>query len=137
MPPTDRFVSETSFFIRYAETDAMRIVHHASYLVYLEEGRSHFLRDQGTNYADFEHDGLFLAVTDVSVRYHHAAHYGQRIKVLTWVEAIQSRGLTFSYELFEDAGGTKLVTATTRHICIDSTGTVTRIPTSWRRFASH
>jgi acyl-CoA thioesterase FadM len=34
MPPTDRFVSETRFHVRYAETDAMGIVHHASFIVY-------------------------------------------------------------------------------------------------------
>ena len=32
-------VVETEFPVRYAETDAMGIVHHASYLVYFEVGR--------------------------------------------------------------------------------------------------
>ena len=33
-------VVETEFHVRYAETDAMGVVHHATYLVYFEEGRS-------------------------------------------------------------------------------------------------
>lgn len=31
---------ETEFHVRYAETDAMGVVHNATYLIYFEEGRS-------------------------------------------------------------------------------------------------
>ncbi|MFN8451183.1 MAG: hypothetical protein U0521_22030 [Anaerolineae bacterium] len=41
---TDHVVKETTFYVRYAETDAMGIVHHASYIVYFEEGRSNYAR---------------------------------------------------------------------------------------------
>ena len=30
--------------VRYAETDQMGVVHHASYLVYMEEGRTALMR---------------------------------------------------------------------------------------------
>ncbi len=33
----DRLVVETDFPVRYAETDAMGVVHHATYLVYLRK----------------------------------------------------------------------------------------------------
>ncbi|MCY3780280.1 MAG: hypothetical protein OXG78_08230 [Chloroflexi bacterium] len=39
MTPQDRFVSEISFHVRYAETDSMGLVHHAAYLIWFEEGR--------------------------------------------------------------------------------------------------
>jgi len=54
MAPTDRFVSENSFFVRYAETDAMAIVHHSTYIVYFEEARGYYSRVQGADYADFD-----------------------------------------------------------------------------------
>ena len=38
-----RTVVVTEFPVRYAETDAMGVVHHANYLVYFEEGRSQFM----------------------------------------------------------------------------------------------
>ena len=41
------YIAETTFHVRYAETDAMGIVHHADYIVYFEEGRSEYLRQRG------------------------------------------------------------------------------------------
>ena len=57
------FVAEATFHVRYAETDAQGIVHHASYIVYFEEGRSEYIRQRGSSYADFERSGFYLAVT--------------------------------------------------------------------------
>jgi hypothetical protein len=37
-------VVATTFRVRYAETDQMGIVHHSSYVVWLEEGRSQWMR---------------------------------------------------------------------------------------------
>jgi len=42
-------IVETRVHVRYAETDAMGVVHHAAYLVYFEEGRSHYMREMGSN----------------------------------------------------------------------------------------
>jgi acyl-CoA thioester hydrolase len=41
-----------SLTVRYAETDAQGVVHHANYLTWFEEGRSEFLRQQGCFYSD-------------------------------------------------------------------------------------
>ena len=62
MAPTDRFVAEASFYVRYAETDAMGIVHHANHIVYFEEGRSNYARQRGSDYASFERSGHYLTV---------------------------------------------------------------------------
>lgn len=132
MPPTDRYVSATSFYVRYAETDAMRIVHHASYIVYFEEGRSDYMRQRGSNYAQFEHEGLFLAVVEVQARYIKPAVYGQRLTIRTWIAEIGSRGLTWGYEISDATSGELHVTGQSKHICIDGEGRVTRLPDHWR-----
>ena len=62
-------ITVTDFYVRYAETDAMRVVHHAAYLVYFEEGRSQLMRSLGGDYADIEASGFMLPVTEVNVRY--------------------------------------------------------------------
>ena len=41
---------EVRFRVRYFETDAMGIVHHASYITWFEEGRSAFTRTLGYPY---------------------------------------------------------------------------------------
>jgi len=132
MPPHDRHVSATHFYVRYAETDAMRIVHHASYIVYFEEGRSDYMRQRGSNYAQFEHEGLFLAVVEVHARYVKPAVYGQRLTIRTWIEELGSRGLTWGYEISDETSGELHVTGQTKHICITQEGRVARLPDHWR-----
>ena len=79
-------IAETTFRVRYAETDQMGIVHHASYVVWLEEGRSNWMRAHGSSYAQFEREGLLLAVSDLNVRFKQAARYDQPVTVRCWVE---------------------------------------------------
>lgn len=128
----DRFVSETTFYVRYAETDAMGIVHHASYIVYFEEGRSSYIRQRGSDYADFERAGYYLAVSEVVARYLKPARYGDRVTVTCWVEALQSRSMTYAYELRNAVTGDMLVTGQSKHICLSKEGQVVRIPNEWR-----
>jgi acyl-CoA thioester hydrolase len=132
VPPKDRFVSEVTLWVRYAETDSMRIVHHSNYLVYFEEARSDYMRQRGENYANFERDGFNLAVTEVNVRYLRAAVYGQQITIKCWIEDVQSRGMTFGYETVNSETGELHCTGQTKHICVSRDGGVTRLPERWR-----
>lgn len=131
MPPNDRLVDEATFYVRFAETDAMGIVHHAAHVVYFEEGRSNLSRVIGAPYAALEDSGFSLAVSVVSARYIAPARYDQRISVLTWVEELRSRGITFGYEIIDAETREILVTGQTRHICIDRENRVRRLPTDW------
>lgn len=135
MPPQDRYTAKNTFRVRYAETDAMGIVHHASYIVYFEEGRSHYARERGYAYSQIEKDGYFLAVTQVNVRYIKPAHYDREITIATWIEQMQSRGMTFSYEITDTERCDLLVTGQTKHICLDKSSKVTRVPNVWRAWA--
>ncbi len=136
MPPADRFVAETTFHVRYVETDAMGIVHHSNYLAYFEEARSHYSRVRGIDYAEFERSGYWLAVSEVFVRYRVPARYAQLIMTRCWVEELKSRSITFGYEVVDAATGTLLVTGRTSHICINHQGQVSKIPDAWRHVLS-
>jgi acyl-CoA thioester hydrolase len=136
LAPTDRFVAENTFYVRYAETDAMRVVHHASYIVYFEEGRSNYARQRGQDYASFERGGLYLAVAELNARYLKAAVYGQRITTRCWIEEMKSRTLTFGYEIVDAESGEVFVTGTTKHICITHDGQVARLPDTWRSWGA-
>jgi len=48
--------------VRFAETDAMGVVHHAAYLPYLEEARVAFLRDIGHPYELIRQEGIDFSV---------------------------------------------------------------------------
>jgi acyl-CoA thioester hydrolase len=129
---TEDQVVETTFHVRYAETDQMGVVHHSAYIVWFEEGRSSWMRAMGSNYADFEASGLNLAVSEVYARYQAAALYGRRVTVRTWMEEVRSRTAKICYEVLDTDSDRTLVTGYTQHICVDREGKVVRIPQHWR-----
>ena len=118
--------------MRYAETDAMGIVHHASYIIYFEEGRTNYARQRGHDYASFERSGHYLTVTEVNARYLQPAVYDQVLNMRCWISAMKSRAVTFSYEIVDADSGAALVTGYSKHICITHDGQVVKLPDSWR-----
>jgi acyl-CoA thioester hydrolase len=125
---TDRLITETTFYVRYYETDQMGIVHHSNYIRWMEEGRSDYMRRRGVNYAEVEKYGHALAVTDVHTRYYAPAHYGERVTVRPWVESLRSRALTFGYEIIEADSTRRLVTGQVQLMLIDRAGQVVTFP---------
>lgn len=120
------------FPVRYAETDAMGVVHHAAYLVYFEEGRSQFIRDLGGDYARIEQSGFHLPVTDVEIRFLGGLRYGQTVLLHTRLAEDRSRQLCFHYALHCAEEQRVLVTGLTRHTWTDGQGKVVRRPEIWR-----
>jgi acyl-CoA thioester hydrolase len=55
--------------VRFAETDAMGIVHHSRYLPYLEVARVEYLRSIGHPYHEIHEAGTDLAVLEAFVQY--------------------------------------------------------------------
>lgn len=125
---------ETTFHVRYAETDQMGVVHHAAYVVWLEEGRSAWMRAHGSSYVRFEKQGLRMAVSEVHIRYRQPAYYDQKVTVRCWVEDVRSRQMKFGYEVVDTASQAILAEAYTKLIYVDHQGKVTHIPDKWRDF---
>ena len=95
------WAAEVTFHVRYAETDQMGIVHHSAYIPWLEEARSALSRQYGRSYADFEREGLGLAVTDLRVRYIQPTRYDRAVTVHIRVSRLRSRQVCFEYEILD------------------------------------
>jgi acyl-CoA thioester hydrolase len=134
LPSERSLIVETTFHVRYAETDQMGIVHHSAYIVWFEEGRSAWSRQAGRTYADFERAGYALAVSEVGARYLSPARYDEKVTVSTRVAQVRSRLIRFEYEVLNSETGELFVTGFTTHICLDQHGKPTRIPEEWRQF---
>lgn len=130
--PHDRPVVETTLRVRYAETDAMAVVYHTNYLIWFEVGRGEYSRAIGADYRQWEDNGLFLPVVDLSCRYLSPARYGDMVVIATWVDEVRSRGLTFAYEARLQEDDRVLATGRTVHVCIDRSGRAVQIPAEWR-----
>jgi acyl-CoA thioester hydrolase len=120
---------EITLRVRYAETDAMGVAHHASYIVWLEQGRTELLRTCGTSYRAIEAAGFFVVLTDLQARYLASARYDDVVAVRVRIDGLRSRGMSFAYELRLAESGAPLLTARTEHVFVSrATGHPTRPP---------
>lgn len=126
-------VCELQLRVRYAETDAMGIVHHRNYFVWFEAGRVEYMRAVGSDYTEMEKGGRFFAVSEAGARYLAPARFDDPIIIRTKLEDIRSRTISFSYEVIHAETHQILVTGFTNHICIDVAGKVTTIPEDVRK----
>jgi acyl-CoA thioester hydrolase len=124
LPAQDVPSTVSTLRVRYSETDRMGFVHHPNYLVWCEIARTDFIRKLGTTYAEVEDAGCLLAVTEVEIRYLAPARYDDLIEIRCTLDRVQSRSVTFSYEIVRTAPGPekRLATAATRLIAIDRSG---------------
>ena len=119
-------VHEIEIRVRYQETDGQRRVHHANFLTYFEMGRTEMLRAHGHSYRAFEDAGLFMVVSEATVRYLAPAEYDDLLRLRTRVEKIGAAHIRHAYVVIR--GTSILVTGTTTVVCVDREGRVRRLP---------
>lgn len=105
--------------VRYAETDAQRIVHHAEYLVYMEEARCELVRALGLSYRTLEERGLSLVVTAAQLRYSSPAEFDDRLRVRARISRVRSREVVFEYRIEHVESGRLVARGTTTHVFVD------------------
>jgi acyl-CoA thioester hydrolase len=116
MPPPRH---EHRLRVRYAETDQMGVVHHANYLLYLEESRTALMADRGCSYAAVERSGWALPVRKAGLRFRSPAHYEDELIVRTWVEKLGPASVTFASEVWRDADQTLIASGAVELACLD------------------
>ncbi len=119
---------------RFAETDAMGVVHHAAYLPYLEEARVEYLRSIGHPYDEVRGGedggegagGRDFPVLEVSVHYRQVLHFDDVVDVSLRVGAVTRTTFQIAYLL--TVYGEPRATAVTVHGCVDRHGRPARLP---------
>jgi len=120
--------------VRYAETDQMGVVYHTNYLVWCEIGRTELIRSlTGMSYAKLEEEGVALAVSELSIRYHGAAKYDNLVRVRTTLAEARSRSVTFDYVISNAESGERFATARIVLVSLDPNGRPVVMPDHMRR----
>ena len=123
----DGFQFSTDVRIRFAETDAQGIAHHASFVVWLEVARVAYLARHAGGYQAIRDRGIEALTTEVCVRYHRAATFDETLTV--WTRCIGMRGARFTYEYRIEREEELVADAYTRHAVVDrETYRPTRVP---------
>ena len=115
--------------VRFAETDAMGVAHHAAFLPYLETARVEYLRSLGHPYREMrDRDGIEFAVVGVDIRYHAPLRFDD-VFTVSCMLAGRARA-TFSLAYRVELDGRLVLSGRTRHAVLDrETGAPQRLPT--------
>ncbi len=123
----DRFSFSTDVRIRFAETDAQGIAHHASFVVWLEVARVAHLERHAGGYGAIRERGIEALTTEVQLHYHRAAYFDETLTV--WARCGELRGARFTYEYRIERAGELVADGHTRHAIVDAaTYRPTRVP---------
>jgi len=121
------YAFSTDVVVRFAETDAQAIAHHAAFLVWLEVARVAYLAEHAGGYQALREHGIEALTTEVHVRYHRAAHFDDRLRI--WARCGELRGARFRYEYVVEREGEVVAEAWTAHATVDAaTRRPTRVP---------
>jgi acyl-CoA thioester hydrolase len=111
---------------RFAETDAMGIIHHSAYVPYLEEARASLLRHAGHPYEQVRREGIDFAVLELLVRYRRPLRFDEQVDI--HVMAGHLTRATFQVGYLMAVDGEARATAVTVHGAVDPTGRAVRMP---------
>jgi acyl-CoA thioester hydrolase len=109
--------------VRFAETDAQGIAHHASYVVWLEEARVAHLAAVAGGYTAIRERGIEALTTGIELTYERGAVFDDVLTVR--VRCAEARGARFRYEYVVERDCERVATGSTRHATVDA---VTRRP---------
>lgn len=121
------FSFSTDVRVRFAETDAQGIAHHASFVVWFEVARVAYLAAYAGGYQAIRDGGVEALTTEVCVRYQRAAYFDETLRV--WARCTDVRGARFRYEYRIERDGELVADGHTLHATVDrETYRPTRVP---------
>ncbi len=114
--------------VYYEDTDFSGLVYHASFVRFLERGRTDYLRLIDVNHRElFERsDPCAFALTALSLRFRKSARIDDILDVRTAYDAIRGPRLAISQRI--ERGGETIVDATVEAVCVGAGGSARRPP---------
>jgi len=117
----------TEVRVRFAETDAQGVAHHAVYLVWFEVARIDYLARFRGGYPELRAEGIEALTTEAHVSYLAPARFDDRLTVLCACGEL--RGARFRFDYLVERDGERLAEGWTQHACVDAvTHGPTRVP---------
>lgn len=112
--------------VRYQETDAMGVLHHANYFTYFEMGRTELLRANGKSYRDLEVGGLLMVIVKIGCNYRRPARYDDVLRLHTVTTRVTAAKIEHEYQMYR--GDELLCEGHSTLACVDREGRVQRVP---------
>ncbi len=85
--------------VRFAETDAMGVTHHANYLAWFEMARVAMLDELGCPYRALEAEGFLLPVLEAGLTYHRPTRFDDRVRITVTLAEKPGARFRLTYEV--------------------------------------
>ena len=103
--------------VGYVDTDQAGVVHHATYLRYLEAARVELMRDAGITYKKFELEGKqALPVVEANLKYKRPARFDDELRIETECAFVNRAKVRFDSTIYR--GDEVLTKAEITLVCI-------------------
>jgi acyl-CoA thioester hydrolase len=117
----------TEVKVRFAETDAQGIAHHAVYLVWFEVARIEYLARFRGGYPELQAEGIEALTLDANVSFRAPARFDDRLVISARCKEV--RGARFRFDYRVEREGELIAEGSTGHACADArTLRPTRVP---------
>lgn len=121
------FGFSTEVKVRFAETDAQGIAHHAIYLVWFEVARIEYLARFRGGYPELQAEGIEALTLDAQVTYGMPARFDDLLVV--HARCSEMRGARFTFEYRVEHERREIARGSTGHACVSAaTLRPTRVP---------
>jgi len=118
--------------IYYQDTDCGNVVYYGNYLRYFEQGRTHWLEQQGLSVKAFMDAGTLFTVVSAELSYRSPARYGETLTIATTLTEMRAASFTFAHEIREKQSGRLVVEGSARLATVDLQGKLTKLPKELR-----
>jgi acyl-CoA thioester hydrolase len=116
LAPLAGFKFENEVTVRFAETDAQGIAHHAAYLVWFETTRIEYLRRFRGGYLSLREEGVDALTLEAFARFLSAARFDDRLTIRARCSDV--RGARFRFDYKVDRDGEPVAEGFTAHACV-------------------
>jgi acyl-CoA thioester hydrolase len=118
----------TKLRVRFAETDALRVVYYAEYFVWFEVARTELFRSIGMPYTEVQKRGFNTPVVRASAEYKSFARYDDEIEIRARVTKVGRSSITLDFVVRKLPDKELLATGETVHVLIGEDGRSKPIP---------
>ena len=112
--PVFKFSNDVT--VRFAETDAQGVAHHAAYLVWFETARIEYLRRFRGGYLGLREEGVDALTLEAYARYVSAARFDDRLTIRACCSDV--RGARFRFDYLVERGDEPIAEGFTTHACV-------------------
>lgn len=108
--------------VYYYETDKMGITHHSNYVRWMEEARTDFFKSIGYGMKKLEQDSIASPVVSIQCQYKRPTTFDDEVRIDVTLDKYTGAKLEMSYVMTDVKTGTVVLTATSTHCFIDTSG---------------